>query len=166
MAISPAGRLAPLPFSLAVIVVYLLSFGSQALLSPPVNGLLGVVLFALAQAVLIAIWIVLHTRRLRDAGRPTGLALGIAAVYAIEIVLLILLVWLLLVSTAGTTDGAGGESSLLHLFVILALLSSMAGDPSGSALYLWMVGFSIVMGLPIVIGIAFSFWAAALPRAP
>ena len=54
---------------MAVIAVYLASFASQMLLSPPVTAQAGVALFVLAQIALIWIWIVLHTRRLRDAGR-------------------------------------------------------------------------------------------------
>ena len=64
--------------------VYLVSFASQLLLSPPVTRWAGVWAFALVQAVLIWLWIVLHGNRLRDAGRPTGLAIGVACVYALE----------------------------------------------------------------------------------
>ena len=49
-----------------------LSFASQMLLSAPVTAQVSVVPFVLVQVVLIWVWIVLHTRRLRDAGRPTG----------------------------------------------------------------------------------------------
>ena len=82
--------------SLAAIVVYLASFGSQVLLSAPVTARMSVLPFALVQAVLIWLWIVLHARRLRDAGRPAGLAVGIAIVYALEVVLLVIMVWLML----------------------------------------------------------------------
>ena len=156
-------RLAPLPFTLAVVVVYALSFVSQMLLAPPATGRLGVLPFALVQAALIGVWIMLHMRRLRDAGRPTGLALGVAAVYAIEVVLLVILVWLILASTAGTTDSAGPESSIQHLFVILYLFSLMTSDPSLGALQVWMMGFLVVMLLPVVIALGFSIWAATRP---
>ena len=33
-------------------------------------------------------------RRLHDAGRPTGLVIGIAMIYALEVVLLMLLIWI------------------------------------------------------------------------
>ena len=37
-------------------------------------------------------WFALHAKRLRDAGRPIGLAIAIAILYALAIVLLMLLV--------------------------------------------------------------------------
>ena len=160
---SRSGRLAPLPFAIAAIAVYLLSFGSQVLLSPPTTGRLGVLPFALVQAVLIGIWIVLHMRRLRDAGRPAGIAIGIAVMYALEVVLLVILVWLMLASTAGTTDSAGRESSILHLFVILYLLTLLTGDPTLGALQIWVAGFVVLMLLPVVIALGFSLWAATRP---
>ena len=161
---SSSGRLAPAPFALAVIAVYLLSFGSQVLLSPPVTGGLSVLPFVLAQALLIGAWAVLHMRRLRDAGRPTGLAVGIAVMYALEVVLLAILVWLILESTASTTDSAGRESTLLHLFVLLYFSSLLSGDPTMGALQIWVIGFVVVMALPVVIALGFSLWAATRPR--
>ena len=92
---SPSGRLAPLPFVLAVAFVYPLSFGSQVLLSKPVTARMSILPFVLAQAVLTWIWIVVHRRRLRDAGRSGGLAVGIAIVYVLEILLLAIMAWLI-----------------------------------------------------------------------
>jgi uncharacterized membrane protein YhaH (DUF805 family) len=162
---SPSGRLAPLPFALAVIAVYLLSFGSQVLLSPPVTSRMSVVPFALVQAVLIGIWIVLHARRLRDGGRPIGIAVGVAMVYALEIVLLTIVVWLILASTGGATDGVGSGSSILNLFVILYLMTLLTGDPSLGALQIWIMGFVVLMLLPVAIALGFSLWAATRPAA-
>jgi hypothetical protein len=153
------GRLAPGPFMLAVIAVYLASFVSQALLSAPVTAQVSVVPFLLVQVALIWLWIVLHTRRLRDAGRPTGIVIGIAMIYALEVVLLVLLIWLILAS-AGPSGGAGSDASIFNLFVILYLLGMMTGDPNLGALQIWMVGFAAVMLLPVVIALVFSVWTA------
>jgi len=159
-----ARRLAPRPFLFGALAVYALSFASQVLLSPPVTATFSVVPFVLAQAVLIAIWLWLHMQRLRDAGRGSGLAVGIAAVYALEVVLFALLIWLIL-SSAGTADGgAGRDAPILHLFVILYFLSLMTGDPSLGALQAWMMGFLVLMALPVVIGVVFSIWTATRPR--
>ena len=163
---SSTDRLAPLPFAFAVLAVYLASFGSQMLLSPPVTARLSVWPFALAQAVLIIIWVWLHVQRLRDAGRGSGLAYGIAIVYALEIVLFSLLVWLIASSAGTTSGGAGREATILHLFVVLTLLGTITGDPTLSALQVWIAGFAVVMLLPVVIGVCFSLWAATRPRAP
>jgi uncharacterized membrane protein YhaH (DUF805 family) len=156
--------LAPLPFTLAVAVVYLLSFGSQMLLAPPTTGRFGVVPFGLGQAALIAIWIVLHVRRLRDAGQPPGLAYGIAVIYAIEVVLLAIVIGLMLTSTAGTSDSAGPDSSILNLFVILYFLTLLSGDPSGGVVQIWIAGFVILLILPVVVALVFSIWAATRRR--
>ena len=158
--------MAPVPFTLAVIAVYALSFASQALLSPPVTSQFNVFPFVLAQVVLIAAWIKLHRWRLRDAGRTTGTVIGIAAIYALEIVLLVLLVWLLLSSAGPSSGGVGTEAPILQFFVILYLLALMTGDPNLGALQIWMIGFAAVMLLPVVIAVVFSLWAATRPRAP
>jgi len=159
-----ARRLAPRPFLVGALAVYALSFASQVLLSPPVTAPFSVVPFVLAQALLIAIWLWLHVRRLRDAGRGSGLAVGIAAVYALEVVLFALLIWLMLSWAGPTNDGAGRDAPILHLFVILYFLSLMTGDPTLGALQAWMTGFLILMALPVVIGVVFSIWTATLPR--
>jgi uncharacterized membrane protein YhaH (DUF805 family) len=127
--LSPNGRLARGPFVPAVIAVYVASFLSQVLLSPSVTARAGVALFVLTQIVLIWIWMVLHTRRLRDAGRPTGIVIGIAMIYVLEVALLVLLVWLIL-GTAGPTGGASSEASIFHLFVFLYFLGLLTGDPT------------------------------------
>ena len=88
-------RLARGSFVLAAITVYVLSLASQTLLSAPVVAQVGVAPFVLVQIALIWVWIVLHMRRLRDAGRPNGLVIGVALIYALEVVLLTLLVWIL-----------------------------------------------------------------------
>ena len=163
---SSSVRLAPLPFALAVIIVYLISFGSQVLLSPPVTRWVGVWAFVLVQAILIWIWIALHANRLRDACRPTGLAFGVAGVYALEVVLLVLLVWLILSAGLNRPDESASSASILHLFVIIALLATLAADPSLGALPIWVTGFVVLMALPLLIALCFSIWAGTRPSAP
>jgi uncharacterized membrane protein YhaH (DUF805 family) len=162
--LSRNGRLARGPFTLAVIAVYLASFASQMLLSAPVTAQISVVPFVLVQVALIWLWIVLHMRRLRDAGRPTGIVIGIAMIYVLEVVLLVLLIWLILAS-AGPTGGAGSDASIFHLFVILYLLGMMTGDPTLGALQIWMMGFAAVMLLPVAIAVVFSVWTATRTNA-
>jgi uncharacterized membrane protein YhaH (DUF805 family) len=151
------------PFAVAVIAVYLLSFASQVLLSPPVTGHMSVVPFIIVQAVLIGAWIVLHRRRLADAGRPSGTTIGIAAVYALEIVLFTALVWLLLSTSTASNDGAGSEATILHLFVVLYFMALLTGDPTLGVLQYWLIGFAILMVLPVAIGVVFSVWAGTRP---
>jgi hypothetical protein len=164
-AFSNVGRLAPLPFALAVLAVYIVSFVSQVLLAPPVTKWAGVWAFALVQAALIWIWIVLHGRRLRDAGRPAGLAIGIACVYALEVVLLVLVVWLMLSAGFNRPDESASSASILHLFVLVYLSALLTGDPGLGELRLWMIGFVVLMLLPVLIAFWFSVWVGTRPRA-
>ena len=157
--LSKNGRLARGPFLLAVIAIYLASFASQVLLSPPVTARAGGALFVVVQIALIWLWIVLHTRRLRDAGRPSGIVAGIAMIYVLEVVLLVLLIWLILAS-AGPSGGASTDASIFHLFIILYLLGMMTGDPTLGALQIWMMGFAAMMLLPVAIAVVFSLWTA------
>lgn len=161
-------RLARGPFMLAAIAVYALSFVSQMLLSAPVTARMSVVPFVLVQMALIAVWIVLHRRRLHDAGRPTGIVIGVALVYALEVVLLALLIWILTSTgdTGTSSDFAGSGGGVFHLFAILYLLGVMAGDPTLGGLQIWLIGFAVVMFLPILIAIGFSLWAALRPSLP
>jgi len=163
--LSRNGRLPRGPFVLAVMAVYLASFVSQMLLSAPVTAQVSVVPFVLVQVALIWLWIVLHTRRLRDAGRPTGIVIGIAMIYVLEVVLLVLLIWLIL-SSACPTGLASSDASIFQLFVILYLLGMMTGDPTLGALQIWMMGFAAAMLLQVVIAVIFSLWAATRTSAP
>lgn len=153
-------RLAPGPFVSAVLGIYALSFASQVLLSSPVTSRLSVIPFALVQAMLIAGWIVLHRRRLVDAGRPTAIVLGVALIYVLEIVLLVIVVAWMLSAKAG---GVGPHAGILQLFVILYFLTLLGGDPSLGALQLWLIGFVALMLLPVVVALGFSLWAARQP---
>jgi hypothetical protein len=165
-ALSTSGRLAPLPFVIAAVAVYALSFFSQLLLSPPVTRWAGVWAFALVQAALIWVWIAVHARRLRDAGRPTGIAFGVACVYALEIVLLVLMVWLILSAGFNRPEEGASDASILQLFVILYLLALITGDPNLGALYFWVMGLVVLMVLPVAIALVFSVWAGLRPSAP
>ena len=151
------------PFTVAVLLVYLLSFMSQMLLSPPVTSRLSVVPFVLAQGVLIGLWIVLHRRRLLDAGRPSGTAIGVAMVYALEIVLLVIVVWIMLSGVTAGSDGADGAAGILYLFVILYFLGQLTGDPNLGVLQIWVMGFVVLMLLPVVIALGFSIWTGTRP---
>src|SRR5262245_64840517 len=90
--LSSHGRIARKPFALAVLLVYVLVFASQLLLSTPVTRHANVIPFALVQGLLTFSWYVLHAKRLRDAGRGTGVATALAILYAMSVVLFLLLV--------------------------------------------------------------------------
>ena len=144
---------------LAIVAVYAASFVSQMLLSAPVTARVSVLPFVVVQAVLIWLWIVLHRRRLHDAGRPSGVAIGIAMIYLIEVALLALLIWVL-TSSAGE---ASGNAGVFHLFAILYLIGMISGESNLGILQFWLVGFAVLMFLPVVIATIFSIWTATRP---
>lgn len=156
---STSGRLRRGPFALAAALVYLLGFLSQGLLSAEVIGAAGYLPFALAQAVLTGVWYVVHARRLRDAGRARGLALGIAALYALAMVLL------LLVMVALTPSSPSDKGGMVAPFAILYVIAMMFAEPQINALGLYVIGLLAVILAPMLIAVAFSIWAAARPSA-
>jgi uncharacterized membrane protein YhaH (DUF805 family) len=159
---TPAG-IKPAPFIFAVFLIYVASFVSQMLLSQPVTSRMSVVPFVLAQVVLIGLWIVLHRRRLNDAGRPWGTVIGIAMVYALEIALLVILMAFIVSVNAAGDGGASGDNSVLNLFVIFYLMALFSGDTGFGGLQIWLIGFVAVMLLPVAIAVCFSIWAATRP---
>jgi hypothetical protein len=166
MSLSPSlsqnRRLARGPFILAAVVIYVLSFASQMLLSAPVTAPMSVFPFLLIQGVLISAWLVVHQRRLRDAARVTGIAIGIALIYVLQVVLLTLLIWILS-SASGGSDFAGSGAGVFHLFAIVALLGGLTGDPGLGGLQIWIVLFASVMFVPVAISVFFSIWVATRP---
>ena len=158
-----AGRLAPGQFGIAVTVIYVLGFASQVLLAEPTLARAGVWPFALAQAVLLWVWFALHARRLRDADRGTGAALGIAIVNALAVLFLVLVVVLFLTPPpAEDTTGniLGTWVAIIFLFAILT------GAPALGFLGLILIAAAIIVLIPIVVAIGFSIWAGVQPSAP
>jgi uncharacterized membrane protein YhaH (DUF805 family) len=160
---SCSGRLAPRLFALVVTVVYLLGFASQVLLAEPTLARAGAWPFALVQPVLLWIWFALHAKRLRDSGRGTGAALGIAIVNALS-VLLLLMVVILFLTPPPAEDTTG---SVLGTWVaIIFLVSILTGAPALGFLGLILLAAAIVVLIPILLAIGFSFWAGTRPSVP
>ncbi len=160
---SPHGRIAPQSFAVSVVAVYLFGIASHLLTVPDVLSRAGLWPFLAVQAVLIWIWFALHARRLHDAGRTRGLAAGVALLYVLSIVLLMIV-------TDGffnTSDSpmmnpnAGSALELiLMLYVIATLLGSIHYD------FAWlMVAILMFMALvPVIVALGFTLWAATRPR--
>ena len=160
LAFSRSGRLAPRPFALAVTVVYLLGFATQVLLAEPTLVRAGIWPFALAQALLLWIWYALHAKRLRDADRGTGAALGIAVVNVLSILLLLAVVAVFLIPVpAEDTTGSvlGTWVAIVFLFAILT------GAPALGFLGFILLAAAFVVLIPIVLAIGFSIWAGTQP---
>ncbi len=167
----PSGRLARGPCVIAILAVYLASFLSQALLAAPVTARAGLWPFALVQAVLIWAWYVIHARRLHDAGRAAGLAVGIAAIYALAVVLLVLVMLVLSASEGSRTFAKDGQA-VLAFFMLFYLLLLFSADPGTGAFGYWLMGFLLVLLAPAAISFGFTIWTgtrpadAAAPPAP
>jgi uncharacterized membrane protein YhaH (DUF805 family) len=161
---SASGRIAPRPFAVAVAAVYVLSFFSQVLISPPLSARVGLLPFAIAQAALTWTWFALHARRLRDAGRPTGPALGIAILYALAMVLLMLLIEPIVGPIVGAAATEAPRFDPIELWVFLLLLAALAAQAGGFFYYLALVILTLILA-PMVIAVGFSIWAGKLPSA-
>ena len=151
------GRLSPRLFVAAIVVVYLLSFFAQQLLAGGVTAALGYGPFIAGQAVLIAAWFVLHAGRLRDAGQPPGLALGIALLYALAMVLTLLLVAAM---TPPFTLQSAPPPRALQFVDLFGPIGLMIIQFDQSAFGVLGYGFLFVALVPIVVAIAFSIWTA------
>jgi uncharacterized membrane protein YhaH (DUF805 family) len=164
--LSPSGTLSPKPFVIGALAVYLASFLSQMLLGAPVTMQAGLWPFTLVQIVLIWAWYVLHARRQHDAGRPSGMALGVAAIYTLMIVLLILVMAVLTASDTSNDSLKAGQG-LMQLFAVLFFFSMLFGEFGGfSVVGYWVIGFVILMLTPVFVALVFSLWTATRPSAP
>jgi uncharacterized membrane protein YhaH (DUF805 family) len=157
--LTPDARLERGRFVLAAIAVYSACFISHGLLTAPVTKLFSVVPFLVVQTVLIWLWVVLHRQRLRDAGRPSGIVIGIALLYAIEVILLALLIWVLTAPAEQSGDAAG----IFHLYLLLYLIGSVSGESNLAGFQYWLTGLVGLRLLPAAISVIFSLWAATRP---
>jgi uncharacterized membrane protein YhaH (DUF805 family) len=160
-----SGRLAPRAFAVAIIGVYLVSFFSQMLLGAPVTGQVGLWPFALLQAALVWAWTVLHVKRLRDAGRPPGLAVGIAGLYILAL-LLLLLVMVMITASETSGDVARTGQGLIRFFLVIYLFAALFGSSEFGVLLYWLMGLVALLLLPVAIALCFSIWTGTRPSAP
>src|SRR5436305_8434089 len=80
-AVSPGRPMSPRAFAIAILAVYLAGFLSQVLLAEPLTARFGLWPFVAVQAALLWMWYALHAMRLRDAGRDSATAAGVALLY-------------------------------------------------------------------------------------
>jgi len=159
---SPDGRLKPRPFIYGAIAVYLAGLASHLLTAPDVMARGGLWPFIAVQALLIWIWFALHGKRLHDAGRSAGLAAGVALLYLLSIVLL------LIVADAffNTSDGLmmnTNATSALGLILLLYIIATLLGSTHYDLAWLMVALLTLLAFLPIVVALAFTVWAATRP---
>jgi uncharacterized membrane protein YhaH (DUF805 family) len=165
---SASGRVAPKPFWIGVIVVYVASFLTQFLLAAPVTARASVVPFVLAQAAVAWIWFGLHARRLRDAGRPVGPAVALSVLYGLAIVLL-LLAFVAAIAPGGSAAPASDQPrspSIFDVFLLLFLIGLIFGDPNLGIFGYILLGVIALTLLPILIAVAFTIWVGSRPGVP
>ncbi len=160
--LSPSGRLAPQPFIAAVLAVYAAGIGAQWLTMQQVLAHAGIWPFAIAQAMLIWIWYVLHAQRLHDADSPVDVAAGAAALYTLSIVLLLIVAMNFFTPFAGGTEpNATAALNIVLLIAVVAALSQTSGHDVGGLI----LAICIVMAfLPVIVAVAVTCWAATRPR--
>jgi uncharacterized membrane protein YhaH (DUF805 family) len=159
-----SGRIAKRPFAVAIIAVYAASLLSQLLIAAPITAKVSVWPFAIVQLALAWAWLALHVKRLRDAGKSHGFAIGIACLYVLAVILLILVV---LMITAGDSSGEAAKTGqgLIRVFLVLYLFASLFNSAEFGVLAYWLFGFVALLMLPVLIAVGYSIWAGMLPSA-
>ncbi len=148
---------------LGAILVYVLSFLSQILMSPPVTARFGMYPFPVVQAAVIWAWYALHVRRLRDADRPTGLTLAIAVLYALAMVLLMLLVDPIIGPDATAVGINVPRANFADLWVFLLLFAAFSAQGGLGFFYFLALSILALILTPVIIAIGFSIWVATRP---
>src|SRR5262249_25493356 len=116
------------------------------------------------QVVLVWIWYCLHGKRLHDAGRSSGLAVGVGLFYLFSVVLL-LIVTDSFMPTSDQLFGNAAAVGALWFTMLIYGVSMLAGSspsacPTVSALLLAQAV------LPTALALAVTVWAAMLNPQP
>ena len=166
--VSTQGRLARKPFALGVLGVYVAGIAAQALLSGEVMGRAGPWPFIIAQAALIWIWLVLHIRRLRDAGQGPAAVIGVALVYLLSIGLLLLLVAFFTHPAAVGPSGVGDSPARGAAIgtVLVVFLFNILFTPDFGVFSTIFKGLIVIALAPAIISLLFSIRTGMRPSVP
>lgn len=161
------GRLAPRPFALGVLGVWSAGIVSQVLLAGEVIARAGLWPFILIQALLIATWVVLHIRRLRDAGQGPTAAIGIALIYVLAIGLLLMLVAFFThpdsLAPRGIENPAG--NAVVGTLLVVFLFNIMF-TPDFGVFSTILKGLILIAFMPVAISLLFSVRTGLRKRTP
>ena len=158
-----SGRLRPEPFGLAAGAVYLAGVASQFLTAPGIIARFGLFAFAASQALLIWVWFCLHAKRLRDAGRPIGLAAAASVLYALSIVLLLVVAAAFFHPGTLPTDDANSTSAL-GLILLAVIIATVLEAPRHDVAWVMAAILTALALVPIAVAIAVTLWAATQPE--
>ncbi len=161
---SPSGRLAPQPFVVAAIVVYLAGVASHLLTGSSVVLRAGLWPFLFVQALLIWIWFAVHAKRLHDAGRSAGFAAGVAILYALSIALLVIVAASFYGALAGQMPFEDANTaSALGLILLLSIIAFLLGAPHYDLAWLMVAILLSIAFVPVVLAFVVTLWAATRP---
>jgi hypothetical protein len=154
--------LRPGAFLGAAVVVYLIGAASHVLTAPAIISQAGPWPFAAVQAVLIWLWFILHSKRLRDAGLGTGLAAGVSLLYALSVLLLVIVE----ASFAGAISGQAGDpkaASGLELILLVSIIALLLSSAHYDLTWAVVAILLAVECIPIVLALGTTVWAATRP---
>jgi uncharacterized membrane protein YhaH (DUF805 family) len=164
---SPSGRIAPKPFAIGIVCLYIVSFGSRLLLAQSVMARAGVGPFVLVQIAVIWSWYALHAKRLHDAARGGGAAIAVAINYALAIVVVAIIAMLFAQPTPAadaSVSSAAPSPGLAEVLLVLYLFALLTGDPHLGLFGYVLVGLLVLVLAPFVIALVFSVWTGTRPR--
>jgi uncharacterized membrane protein YhaH (DUF805 family) len=162
--LSPSGRLKPQPFIYGAIAIYLFGAASHFLTTPDILRRGGLWPFVTVQLFLVWIWFSLHAKRLHDAGRSSGLAVGIGLLYLLSVVLLLIVADGFL-TTANMPMADANATGALWLLLVLYVVSALAGSTQYDLAWVVIAILTFMAFVPIVAALAFTLWAARKPSA-
>jgi uncharacterized membrane protein YhaH (DUF805 family) len=162
--LSPSGRLSPQSFLVAIVLVYLVAVASQALTLRDVIKAAGLWPFLAAQLVLIWIWYALHAKRLRDAGKPVGIAVAVSVLYVLSVALLVIVAGAFYGSLAGESAVDPNAAGALNLILFVSVVAMLSGAARDSLAWLIVAVLLLIAYAPIVLALATTVWAATRPR--
>jgi uncharacterized membrane protein YhaH (DUF805 family) len=164
---SISGRLAPKPFMLGAVVVYVGGFLSQLLLNSQVTQHANVIPFVLVQIALAWTWYALHANRLRDAGRGVGAAIALTIVYLLAIVLLLVVVFTVNKGVLPADNSGFAVQTIIAVLAAAFITSLIVGASSAIGMFgPALLGGLVAITLPVLIGFVFTIWLVSRPRAP
>lgn len=145
------------PFALGVLALYVAGIAAQAVLLGDVISPFGLWPFVVVQPALIWAWLVLHIRRLRDAGEGPAVAIGIALVYFLSLGLLLMLVVFFTNSNAASGPvGENAASDAANATLLVMFLFAILFKPDFGVFTTILKGLILIALLPLAISLLFS----------
>lgn len=160
--LSPSGRVGQRAFAFGAAAVYAAGLASQWLTASSVIAWGWLWPFMIVQAVLLWTWFSLHAKRLRDGGRPIGLAVGASVLYALSLVLLMIIATGF-VGASSTAAGDPNANSALTIILFIWIVATLSGSHSFDFIWFVVAILTVAAFIPIIVALAVTLWAATRP---